>query len=108
MINSFKFLTDNNGEDEVPVGYINLENEDIATWMWESLMVPSTATYQIVSVDTNGIIEFLRMFPSEMIVPVSSIVGPNGLVHCGGDESVGWGFNIQTDPIYVTYLSYTS
>jgi hypothetical protein len=105
MIRDFKFLSDNN-EDEIPEGYINLENVEIATWMWESLMVPSTATYQIVSVDTDGIIEFLRMFPSEMIVPVSSIVGPNGVVHNGENEGNGWGFNIQTDPIHVTYLRY--
>jgi hypothetical protein len=104
MIKNFKFLTDN--DDDIPQGYINLENVEIATWMWESLMVPSTATYQIVSVDTNGIIEFLRMFPSEILVPVSSIVGPNGVVHNGENEGIGWGFNIQTDPIHVTYLSY--
>ena len=104
MIRDFKFLTDNN--DGMPEGYINLENVEIATWMWESLMVPSTATYQIVSVDTDGIIEFLRMFPSEMIVPVSSIVGPNGVVHNGENEGIGWGFNIQTDPIHITYLRY--
>ena len=105
MIRDFKFLSDNN-EDEIPEGYINLENIEMASWMWESLMVPSTATYQIVSADTNGIIEFLRMFPSEMIVPVSSIVGPNGVVHNGENEGIGWGFNIQTDPIHVTYLRY--
>ena len=105
MIRDFKFLSDNN-EDEIPEGYINLENVEIATWMWESLMVPSTATYQIVSVDTDGIIEFLRIFPSEMIVPVSSNVGPNGVVHNGENEGIGWGFNIQTDPIHITYLRY--
>ena len=105
MIRDFKFLSDNN-EDEIPEGYINLENIEMASWMCESLMVPSTATYQIVSADTNGIIEFLRMFPSEMIVPVSSIVGPNGVVHNGENEGNGWGFNIQTDPIHVTYLRY--
>ena len=104
MIRNFKFLNDN--DDDMPEGYINLENVEIATWMWESLMVPSTATYQIFSVDTDGIIEFLRMFPSEMIVPVSSIVGPNGVVHNGENEGIGWGFNIQTDPIHITYLRY--
>ena len=105
MIRDFKFLTDND-EDEIPEGYINLENVEIATWMWESLMIPSTETYQIVSVDTNGIIEFLIILPSEMLVPVSSIVGPNGVVHNGENEGIGWGFNIQTDPIHITYLSY--
>lgn len=105
MIRDFKFLSNNN-EDEIPEGYINLENIEMASWMWESLMVPSTETYQIVSVDTNGIIEFLRMFPSEMIVPVSSIVGPNGVVHNSENEGNGWGFNIQTDPIHITYLRY--
>jgi hypothetical protein len=105
MISRFKFLTDND-EDEIPEGYINLENENIATWIWESLTPPSDTLYYIVSADTNGIIEFLRMFPSEMIVPVCSIVGPNGVVHNGGNEGNGWGFNIQTDPIHITYLSY--
>ena len=106
MVKDFKFLTDND-EDDIPEGYINLENENIATWMWESLTPPSDTLYYIVSVDTNGIIEFLRMFPSEMIVPVCSIVGPNGVVHNGENEGNGWGFNIQTDPIHITYLSYT-
>jgi hypothetical protein len=41
-----------------------------------------------------------------MIVPVSSIVGPNGVVHNGENEGIGWGFNIQTDPIHITYLRY--
>jgi hypothetical protein len=104
MIRRFKFLTDN--DDDIPEGYINLENVNIASWMWESLMEPSDATYDIVSVDVNGIIEFLRMFPSDMIVPVSSIVGPNGTVHNGENEGFGWGFNIQTDPIHITYLRY--
>ena len=35
-----------------------------------------------------------------------AIVGPNGVVHNGENEGIGWGFNIQTDPIHVTYLSY--
>jgi hypothetical protein len=104
MIRSFKFLTDN--DDDIPEGYINLENINIDSWMWESLMEPSDATYDIVSVDVNGIIEFLRIFPSDMIVPVSSIVGPNGTVHNGENEGFGWGFNIQTDPIHITYLRY--
>jgi hypothetical protein len=106
MIRDFKFLSDNN-EDEIPEGYINLENVEIASWMWESLMEPSDATYDIVSVEANGIIEFLRMFPSQMVIPVSSIVGPNGVVHNSENEGNGWGFNIQTDPIHITYLSYT-
>jgi len=106
MIRDFKFLSDNN-EDDIPEGYINLENVEIASWMWESLMEPSDATYDIVSVDTNGIIEFLRMFPSQMVIHVSSIVGPNGVVHNSENEGNGWGFNIQTDPIHITYLSYT-
>lgn len=99
MIRDFKFLQDNDDD-----GFINLEHANIASWMWESLMVPSTATYQIVTVNVNGIIEFLSMFPPQMIIPVSSIVGPNGVVHSGDGD--GWGFNIQTDPIHVTYLRY--
>ena len=39
-----------------------------------------------------------------LIIPVSSIVGPNGTIHTGNGG--GWGFNIQTDPIHVTYLRY--
>lgn len=104
MIRNFKFFSDN----DMPEGYINLENVNIASWMWESLMGPSDAMYEIVSVDANGIIEFLSMFPPDMIVPVSSITGPNGVVHNGDEDGDGdgWGFNIQTDPIHVTYLRY--
>ena len=104
MIKDFKFLTDN--DDDMPEGYINLENVEIASWMGESSMDPSDEMYDIISVDTNGIIEFLRMFPSQMVIPVSSIVGPNGVVHNSENEGNGWGFNIQTDPIHITYLSY--
>ena len=103
MVSEFKFFEDN---DETPEGYINLENENIAIWMWESLMPPSDVMYDIVSVESNGIIEFLRMFPSDLIVPVCSIVGPNGVIHNGGNEGIGWGFNIQTDTIHITYLRY--
>jgi hypothetical protein len=104
MISKFKFLTDN--DDDMPEGYINLENVEIASWMWESSMDPSDEMYDIVSVEANGIIEFLRMFPSQMVIPVSSIISPNGVVHNGENEGIGWGFNIQTDPITVTYLRY--
>jgi len=104
MIKDFKFLQDN--DDDIPEGYINLENVEIASWMWESLMVPSDITYDLVTVQVNGIIEFLRMFPPQMIIPVSSIISQNGVIHNVENEGIGWGFNIQTDPITVTYLRY--
>jgi len=59
MIKDSKFLQDN--DDDMPEGYINLENINIASWMWESLMETSDATYDIVSVEVNGIIEFLNI-----------------------------------------------
>jgi hypothetical protein len=103
MVSEFKFFSDND-EDETPEGYINLENVNIATWIWESSIGQSDVTYDIVSVNVNGIIEFLSMFPPQMIIPVCSIVGPNGTIHNG--DGNGWGFNIQTDPIHITYLRY--
>jgi hypothetical protein len=103
MVRDFKFFS-NNDNDGIPEGYINLENVEIASWVWETSTHLPDVMYDIVSVNTNGIIEFLNMFPSQMIIPVSSIVGPNGVVHNGDGD--GWGFNIQTDPITVTYLRY--
>jgi hypothetical protein len=106
MINRFKFFSDND-EEEIPEGYINLEGEDIASWMWYHLQQSDYQNYEFITVHTNGIIEFLSSFHPQMIIPVYSIIGPNNTVHMGReDDPVGWGFNIQSDPLSITYLRY--
>jgi hypothetical protein len=104
MIRDFKFFSDN--DDDIPEGYVNLENVDIASWMWDIHLTPNNISYDLVTVQSNGIINFLSSFHPQMIVAVHSIVGPNGFIHNGETEGTGWGFNIQTDPITVTYLRY--
>ena len=104
MIDRFKFFSDNN-EQEIPEGYVNLENMDLAGWIWFHIQPSNYQNYEMVTVETNGIVNFLRLFHPQQIVVVVMIVGPNNRIHTGyGDD--GWGFNIQTDPLTITYLRY--
>jgi hypothetical protein len=93
----FKFL---NNDDE------SIEEWDGATWMWYMEAPPARAMFHIVEIETNGIREFLGMFPNHMIVLVDRIVGPNGIIHDGTNTGIGWGFDITSDPITVKYLEF--
>jgi hypothetical protein len=106
MIRDFKFFSDND-EEWLPEGYINLEGREMASWMWDIYVTPTNVRYDLITVESNGIIEFLDSFHPQVIVGIHSIVGPNGVEHNGENEGNGWGFNIQTDPITITYLRYS-
>jgi hypothetical protein len=103
---SFKFLrADENAEIDDLEPIINLE-DNLASWMWDIYMPPNDTRYERVMIQTEGIIDFLRQFSPREIVFIHSIVGMNGFVHTGYNEGTGWGFNIQRDPIRITYLRY--
>lgn len=53
-----------------------------------------------------GIHSFLNHFPNYFIVPILSITGPNGIVHCADNEGIGWGFDITRDLIQIDYIRY--
>ena len=107
MVKSFKFMSDNDDNDilgdeiyEVSEAFL----EGSATWTWSPYVQLDNFQYEIITVQTNGIRDFLYMFPETFCVPVRSIVGPNGRLN--NDESEyddGWGFDIQTDPITIQY-----
>lgn len=97
----FKFLNNDNHVEE-----LSIEEWDGASWMWYMEAPPARAMFHIVEVQTNGIHEFLRMFPIEMIVMVDRIVGPNGIIHDGNNTGEGWGFDITSDPLTIRYLEF--
>ena len=106
MIHNFKFFSDND-EEELSEDYVNLEGVEIASWMWYHLSTSNYQNYEFITVQTNGIIEFLELFHPQQIVPVYSIIGGDNIIHTGTEHyEFGWGFNIQTDPIVITYLRY--
>jgi len=108
---SFKFLrVDENAEIEDLEPITDL-GDNLASWMWDIYMPPNGLgnmgpRYERVMIETNGILEFLSLFPAHSIVIVHSIVGMDGFIHTGYNEGTGWGFDIQRDPIRITYHRY--
>ena len=107
MDKSFKFMSDNDDNDilgdeiyEVSEAFL----EGSASWTWHPLHPEDNFRFEIITVTTNGIREFLYMFPETFCVPVRTIVGPNGRLNYDESEyEYGWGFDIQTDPITIEY-----
>lgn len=102
----FKFFSDNNDEDDgLLFGY---DDDNMASWTWWHQHVSSTEIpIREITVECNGIYEFLRLFHPQMIVLVINILGPNGIIHDGLTEHPeGWGFDITSDPIIITYIQY--
>ena len=81
--------------------------EETASWIWATELVDtvSSQNFDILTAETNGIINFLGMFPNHYRVVVLTIEGPNDIIH-DGTTRTGWGFNIQTDPLKITYLRF--
>lgn len=104
MFKSFKFLSNN--DNFYSEDYLFLQEdylEGSSSWVWGPLE-PSHIEFEIITVTTNGIREFLYMFPETFCVPIRTIVGPNGRVNSFESEyEDGWGFNIQTDTITIEY-----
>lgn len=100
MIRRFKFMNDNS---PIP--------DDLASWMWDSTDLftpnPDTQPYELITDSYHGILEFLSTFPPNYIVIVHEIRNPfTGFRHTANSERVGWGFDIQTDLIEVTYYRF--
>jgi len=105
VVRSFKFMSDNDYDDSDDVLYIHEDFlEGSASWTWYPLHPEDNFRFEIITVTTNGIREFLYMFPETFCVPVRTIVGPNGRINFSESEyENGWGFDIQTDPITIEY-----
>lgn len=105
MVRSFKFMSDNDYDDSDDVLFIQDDFlEGSASWIWLPLHPEDNFQYEIITVTTNGIREFLYMFPETFCVPIRTIVGPNGRINSAESEyEDGWGFDIQTDPITIQY-----
>jgi hypothetical protein len=97
MVSEFKFLTDNKPAIE----------QDSAGWVFGRRGNLIQYQYDIVVENHYGIHSFLRQFPSWYIVPVLSIIGPNGRIHnADTDYDDGWGFDITSDLISVEWVRF--
>ncbi len=84
---------------------IDSSEEYLPSWSWaEELLYSHDDRYVVVTEEHNGIWEFLMRFPYDSVVPVISILGPNGTLHCENSNLTnGWGFDIYEDRITITY-----
>ena len=98
-------MSDNDYDDSDDVLFIQDDFlEGSASWTWYPLHPEDNFRFEIITVTTNGIREFLYMFPETFCVPVRTIVGPNGRLNYDESEyEDGWGFDIQTEPITIQY-----
>lgn len=91
MIRRFKFLTDNDDEDDITMPVYDMEF-GFASWMWangqysDPHWVPDQMT-------TTSIRAFLSNFPEQVIVPIISITGDN-ITMTIENEHDPWPFNI--------------
>ncbi len=99
----FKFFSDNIQYEYIPIP------EDSASWIWDNEVdIESTAPngyeYQLVDGFYNGILDFIADFPNGFIVIVHSITGvESGIRHTATSLRNGWGFNIQTDELIISF-----
>lgn len=99
----FKFLSDNTNFEYVPIP------EDTASWIWDDEIIRNSLTdgrirYEIVEGVFHGILDFLQNFPDGYIVIVHSILGiESGVYHDANTIRQGWGFNIQTDELSISF-----
>lgn len=100
MIKDFKFLTDNDDDED------SFEPYDGATWIFGRMENLNQYQYDVVVENYYGIRSFLNQFPVHYIVTVISITGPNGLVHNADNDGVGWGFDILGDLITVEWIRF--
>lgn len=99
---SFKFFDDNEDDyDYTPIP------ERTASWMWHTeFMLRDNLvgyTWQLRTIECDGILDFLSRFPDLFIVPVYTITG-NNIRHDAYNEGNGWGFNIQTEHLIIEYF----
>ena len=99
---SFKFFEGVNPlsiDDE-----FNLDEDFLPSWSWvEETFYSIDDRYVLTTEEHRGIWSFLSQFEQNTIVPVYSILGPNGILHTASSEHHGWGFDIQRDILIITY-----
>jgi len=99
----FKFFSDNIQYEYIPIP------EDCATWVWDTQEIKDSLTqgrveYEIVQGIFRGILDFLNTFPPGFVVVVHSIMGvESNRYHDANTEREGWGFNIQTDELLISF-----
>ena len=100
MVSPFKFLQENDEDDEP------IESYDGASWMYGSVENIDHYEYDIVVENHRGIRTFLDYFPIGLVVVVISITGPNGVRHDLNNDNQGWGFDILNDMISVEWVRF--
>ena len=105
MIKSFKFFWGPSRSFIELMAEIDSSEEYLPSWSWaEELLYPHDDRYVVTTEQHEGIWEFLMRFPYDTVVPVISILGPNGLLHTqNSNHNNGWGFDIDEDLITITY-----
>jgi hypothetical protein len=102
---SFKFFEGVNplsGDDDYE--FFTNADDFLPSWSWvEDTFYSIDDRYILTTEQHRGIWGFLSQFEPNTIVPVYSIMGPNGILHTAETENDGWGFHIQRDLLTITY-----
>ena len=103
---NFKFLSDNDEDDEL----VPLEDNS-PSWMWVTHWPESTEfAHDIIITHHEGIRDFLNMFPEHAIIPVFKItgyVGQEERIHTGIEQyDDGWGFDITSDLLTIEWVRF--
>lgn len=100
---SFKFFEGVNPlsiDDE----FILNDDDFLPSWSWvEETFYSIDDRFILTTEQHRGIWGFLSQFEQNTVVPVFSIMGPNGILHTATSQHHGWGFDIQRDLLIVTY-----
>lgn len=105
---SFKFFE---GVNPLSVDDEFVLNDDdfLPSWSWvEDTFYSIDDRFILTTEQHRGIWGFLSQFEQNTIVPVLSIMGPNGFLHTASSEHHGWRFNIQRDLLTITYYKLRS
>ena len=105
MIHSFKFFWGRSRSFIEIMDEIDSSDEYLPSWSWaEEALHSHDDRYVVATEQREGIWDFLMRFPHDTVVPVISIMGPNGILHSEGiNNNDGWGFDIDEDLITITY-----
>jgi hypothetical protein len=95
----FKFLDDN--EDDILEG-----SDNGASWVFIRVHNLIQYNYDTFTDYHYGIGSFLRNFPNNTIACVISITGPNGIIHNADNQGMGWGFDITSELIGITWCRF--
>jgi hypothetical protein len=94
MISRFKFLTDNDDNNELEFGgFVHDLHDGFASWMWSQNDPNRDSRWVVDEMNTISIRSFLMCFPEQMIVPIISITGDNITMTIDNDHDP-WLFNI--------------